>query len=330
MTYGSQIVGTGSALPERVMKNVEFESFIETSDEWIRTRTGIQERRISDPKKGEHTLSLSLKAAQTALQRADMKASDVELIIVGTVTPDTLMPTTANQLQAALGATKAFSFDLQAACSGFVYGLSIADQYIKTGMIKSALVIGAETLSSLVDWSDRSTCVLFGDAAGAVVLRRSEDPNHRILLTKAHSDGSWGELLCIPHGFARVPISSPEFRFNMAKIKMKGSEIFKLAVRSMVDVCKEMFDESKLSAADVDLFLFHQANMRIIDMCAKTMNVPAEKMWNNVDKYGNTSSATLPICLDEAWRAGKVKPGNTVLMATFGGGLTWAGALIKL
>lgn len=330
MSYGAQIVGVGSGHPERVVTNVELESFLETSDEWIRTRTGISSRRIADPKKGEATLSLSRKAAENALKQANIKASELDMIIVGTVTPDSVMPTTANRLQTELGATGAFSFDLQAACSGFLYGLSVANQFLITGAARTALVIGAETLSTILDWSDRSTAVLFGDGAGAAVLRRTDDPKHRIVDVRLFSDGNYGDLLSIPHGGSRVPTSSPLFNFKMNRVKMKGGELFKVAVRSMVDASNLILAENNLTVRDVNYFLFHQANIRIIDMCAKSLGIDKSQTWINVDKYGNTSAATLPVCLDEAWRAGAVKPGDLILMTTFGGGLTWGSALIRL
>ena len=330
MSYHSRIIGTGKGFPERVMTNADFEKFVDTNDEWIRTRTGIQTRRIADPAKGESTVSLCEQAARNALRMADLRPEDIDLIIVGTVTPDTVMPTCANQVQARIGANHAFSFDLQAACSGWLYGVSIADQYIKSGMIKTALVIGAETLSTIMDWTDRGTCVLFGDGAGAVVLQRSDDPNHKLIGTKVHSDGRYGELLCIPHGYSKVPPETAEYKPSMRKIKMLGSEIFKHAVRSMIDSSTALLREHGMEAKDVDFFIFHQANIRIIEMCMKTLGVPREKTWLNVDKYGNTSAATLPVCLDEAWHAGAVKPGDVVLLATFGGGLTWASALMRL
>lgn len=330
MNYGSRIAGTGSGFPQTTMTNADFEKFLDTNDEWIRTRTGITERKIADPKLGETTLTLARRAAENAIRMADIQPSEIGLIIVGTVTPETLMPCTANQLQGALGASKAFSFDLQAACSGFLYGLSIADQYIKTGMVETALVIGVETLSTIMNWRDRGTCVLFGDGAGAVILRRTTDEKHRIVSTKLYSDGANGEILSLPHGFSKVPPWSAEYRSDMAKINMKGSEIFKFAVRNMVDAAKQILADNNLTANDVDFFIFHQANIRIIEMCAKALDVDPKKTWNNVNKYGNTSAATLPVCLDEAWRAGAVKPGNLVLMVTFGGGLTWAATLIRL
>jgi 3-oxoacyl-[acyl-carrier-protein] synthase-3 len=330
MTYHSRITGTGAGFPERIMDNREFEKFIDTTDEWIRTRTGIQTRRIADPSKGETTVSLCEIAARNALRMSGLQASELDMIVIGTVTPDNIMPNCANQIQARLGANHAFSFDLQAACSGFLYGLSLADNYIRSGTIKNALVLGAETLSTIMDWNDRSTCVLFGDGAGAVVLQRTEDTQHAVLSTRLYSDGRCGELLAIPHGYSKVPPYSAEYRHDMHKIKMQGSEIFKCAVRNMIDASNAVLNDKGMTAKDVDFFIFHQANIRIIDMCMKTLGVPREKTWLNVEKYGNTSAATLPVCLDEAWKAGAVKPGDLVLMATFGGGLTWAASLIRL
>lgn len=328
--HHSKIIGVGSGFPERVMTNQEFESFLDTTDEWIRTRTGIQTRRIADPKKGETTLTLAEKAARKALAQAALSPSELDMIIVGTVTPETVMPCTANQLQAKLGAKKAFSFDLQAACSGFLYGMSIADQYLRNGNAKNALVIGVETLSTIVDWKDRSTCVLFGDGAGACVITRSDDPKHQIIATKLFSDGTYGDLLSIPHGYCKVPPHSAEYRQDMHKVKMSGGEVFKLAVRNMVEASQQILEENHFKPSDVDFVIVHQANIRIIEMCLKTMNVDPKKTWLNVSKYGNTSAATLPVCLEEAWAAGAVKPGDLILMATFGGGLTWGSALVRL
>ena len=330
MKYFSKLIGTGSAFPEKIMTNQDFEAFVETSDEWIRTRTGIQTRRIANHKLGESTSSISLAAAKRALEMAGISADEIELIVVGTVTADSVMPTTGNYLQAHLGATKAFSFDLQAACSGFLYGLSIADQFIKTGAVKTALVVGAETLSTLINWQDRGTCVLFGDGAGAAIITRTEDPKHSILGTKLYSDGTKGDILKIPHGGAKVPHYLPEYQHSQQTIHMQGSEVFKLAVRNMIDSSQELLKEHGLTAQDVDFFLFHQANMRILEMCMKTLGVPREKTWINLDKYGNTSAATLPVCLDEALRSGAIKSGNKVLLTVFGGGATWASGLIQI
>jgi 3-oxoacyl-[acyl-carrier-protein] synthase III len=330
MAYFSRVVGTGSGFPERVMTNAEFEEILDTSDEWIRTRTGIETRRIADRLKGETTLSHSEKAARNAMEAAGITGEDIDCIIIGTVTPDSVMPTTANQLQAKLGAHRAFSFDLQAACSGFVYGLSVADAFIRQGQVKTALVIGAETLSSIMNWRDRGTCVLFGDGAGAVILQRTEDPAHSVIATRIHSDGRHGSILKIEHGYGKVPPYAAEYRHDLAKVQMVGSEIFKLAVRNMCESAQALLDSQNLRPDQVDFFLFHQANLRIIDMCMKTLGVPPEKTWLNVNKYGNTSAATLPVGLDEALRSGAVKPGQLVLMATFGGGVTWGTALIRL
>lgn len=330
MNYRSRIVGTGKAFPEKVMHNKEFESFLTTSDEWIRTRTGIVTRHIADPLKNESTFSLSLEASKKAIEMAKLAGEDIELIIVGTVTPDTVMPTTANCLQGALKATKAFTFDLQAACAGFIYALSIADQYIRSGTVKTALIVGAETLSTLTNWKDRGTCILFGDGAGAAVLTRCDDGKHGVLCTRIYSDGTKGQFLSINHGYAKVPTYSAEYREDEHKIKMQGQEIFKLAVRGMLDSSKQVVEEAGFEMKDVDFFLFHQANLRIIEMCMKQLGVDASKTWLNVDKYGNTSAATLPVCLDEAWKAGKVKEGDLVLMTTFGGGTTWGASLIRL
>lgn len=328
--YYSKIIGTGSGFPQKVLTNVDLEKFVDTSDEWIRTRTGIEARRIASPELGESTLTLCELAARQAMAAAGITGAEIEMVVVGTVTPDTLMPSTANQLQAAIGANHAFSFDLQAACSGFIYGLSIADNFLRTGQKRTALVVGAETLSSIINWQDRTTCVLFGDGAGAAILQRTEDKSHSILATKVFSDGRYGHILNIPHGYSKVPPHSAEYRHDMHKIKMMGSEIFKMAVRSMVECSEAILSENGFTVQDVDHFIFHQANLRIIDMCTKTLGVPPEKTSINLQKYGNTSAATLPVCLDEAIRGGKVKPGDLILMTTFGGGITWGCALVRL
>lgn len=328
--YYSRIIGTGMGVPERIVPNSEFESYLDTSDEWIRTRTGIETRHLADPKKNETTLTMAHTAALSAIEQAKISAKDIDLIIVGTVSPENIMPTTANQLQALLGAKGAFSFDLQAACSGYVYAMSIADQYIRSGAVKNALIIGAETLSTLTNWRDRSTCVLFGDAAGASILQRTDNEDHAILATKLYSDGRFGEILSIPHGYTKVPVGSAEYRSDMHKIQMKGGELFKHAVRNMVTASQSALASRELTTKDLDFVIVHQANMRIIDLCLKMLDIPKEKTWINVQKYGNTSAATLPICLREASDAGAIKPGDLVLMATFGGGLTWGSALVRI
>ncbi len=332
MRYTGRIVGAGSAFPERVMTNKEFEAFVDTNDEWIRTRTGIETRRIADPSKGENTLSMAHAAAKKALDQAGLDPKELDLILVGTITPNTVMPCTANQLQALLGAENAFGFDLQAACSGWVFGLSVAEQYFASGKVKNALVIGVETLSMLIDWQDRSTCVLFGDAAGATVLQRTEatPEGSGIIGINLGTDGRAQDLLCIPHGYCKVPPWSAEYSAKQHKIKMQGSEVFKLATRTMVKSATELLEQHETKLEEIDYFFFHQANIRIIDHCARALGVAREKMWINVDRYGNTSAATLPIALEEAWKSGAVKPGNLMLFATFGGGLTWGSALIRL
>jgi len=330
MSYYSQIVGTGSGFPEKVMTNFDFEKIVDTSDEWIRTRTGIETRRIADTTKGECTSSFIEEAGRKALKMAGMTPLELDAIIIGTVTADTFMPCAANTVQAKLGAKNAFSFDLQAACSGFLYSLSIADSFIRTGQIRTALVAGGETLSTYVNWKDRGTCVLFGDGAGAVVLKRTESKDHAVIATKLFSDGSQGDFLSVPHGFAKVPVDSPLYNKDFHKIRMQGADIFKLAVRNMVDCSIQTLEENHLKISDVDFFIFHQANIRIIDMCLKTLGVDRAKTWINVQKYGNISAGTLPVCLDEAWAAGAVKPGQLVLMSTFGGGTTWGCSLVRL
>lgn len=331
MKYKARIVGTGSAFPERVVTNKDLETFVDTNDEWIKTRTGIHTRRFCDPAKGETTLSLAHAASKKALDMAGLDPREIDLILVGTITPNTVMPCTANQLQALLGCEKAFGWDMQAACSGWVFGLSVAEQYMQSGKIKTALVIGVETLSTLLDWHDRSTCVLFGDGAGATVLKRVEaDESSGFLGVNLGTDGTAQDLLCIPHGYSKVPPYAAEYNSRMHKIKMQGSEVFKLATRTMVKSATDLLAEHHTPMEKVDYFFFHQANIRIIDHCAKALGVERSKMWINVDKYGNTSAATLPVSLDEAWRSNAVKPGDLMLFATFGGGLTWGSALIRL
>ncbi len=330
MSYRTKIIGLGSGFPQKAMTNADLEKFIDTSDEWIRTRTGIEQRYIADRSKGETTLSLCHIAAEKALKKAGIKGEDLDAIIIGTVTPESVMPTTANYLQALVGATKAFSLDLQAACSGFLYSLSVADHFIRVGTVKHALVIGAETLSTVVNWNDRKTCVLFGDGAGAAVVTRTENQNEGIRRIDLHSDGRYASILNIKHGYANTPPYAAEYRNDHHKIYMEGGEVFKLACRSMVESSKATLDAEGIKLEDVDFFIFHQANIRIIDMCLSMLGLGREKTMINVQKYGNTSAATLPVCLEEALETGRVKPGQLVLMATFGGGLTWASGLIRV
>lgn len=329
MAFGSRIIGTGSSFPAKEVHNRDLETFLDTSDEWIKSRTGIETRRIADPKRGENTLSLSLGAAKKALDSAKLDPAELDAVIVATITPQSVMPTTANYLQGKLKAKKAFSFDLQAACAGFVYGLSIADQFIRNGYLKNALIIGADTLSTIMNWRDRSTCVLFGDAAGAVILSQTST-EHQILGTKLYSDGTKSDILNIKHGFCEVPPYSAEYRHENRTIYMDGKEVFKQAVKGMTSASLQILEECHFNKDDVDFFIFHQANLRIIDRCVDSLELDRKKVWINLQKYGNTSSATLPVSLDEAIRSGTVKSGQLILMTSFGGGLAWGTVLLRL
>lgn len=322
----ARIIGTGSYLPERIMTNFDLEQMVDTSHDWIIARTGIKERRIAA--EGECTSDMATIAAQRALDMAGVKAEDIDLIVMGTITGDYPWPATACIIQAKLGAQNAFAYDLSAACSGFLYALSAANDYLANGRGKRALVIGAETLSRIVDWTDRNTCVLFGDGAGAVVLE-AQDGESGILSTHLHSDGNYLELLYQPGFGSRNPSSSEGVDARLPYLKMQGNEVFKVAVRSLTDVSKEALDANGFSSADVRLFIPHQANLRILEATAKRLELTEEQNFINVDKYGNTSGATIPIAIDEAFRQGLLKEGDLLLSAAFGGGFTWASALIR-
>lgn len=325
--YGSRIAGTGASVPDRVLTNADLERIVNTSDEWIVTRTGISERRIASD--SQATSDLAERAAARALEAAAVDPIDVELIVVSTVTPDTFFPSTGCILQDRLGASHAAAFDLSAACSGFIYGLSVADAYLRAGLMRNILVIGAETLSKVVDWSDRGTCVLFADGAGAALVQRTTGDS-RILSTHLYADGSKGKQLIIPGGGSRHPVSQKVLDENLVKIKMaNGNEVFKVAVRSMEDAALAALKANGAEVSDIDLFVPHQANARIINAVAQRLGVPKERIVVNIDRFGNTSAASIPIALDEAVRAGRLKPGDLLLMAAFGGGLTWGSALIR-
>lgn len=325
--YGSRIAGTGASVPERVLTNADLERIVSTSDEWIVTRTGISERRIAAD--GQATSDLAEGAARRALEAAAVDPLDVDLILVGTVTPDMFFPSTGCVLQERLGASQAAAFDLSAACSGFIYGLSVADAYLRTGLKRNILVIGAETLSKVVDWSDRATCVLFADGAGAALVQRTTGDS-RVLSTHLYADGSKGKQLIIPGGGSRYPISQKVLDENLAKIKMaNGNEVFKTAVRSMEDAAVAALKANGFEVSDIDLFVPHQANARIIYAVAQRLGLPRERVVVNIGHVGNTSAASIPIALDEAVRAGRLKRGDLVLLAAFGGGLTWGSALIR-
>ncbi len=325
--YGSRIAGTGASVPDRVLTNADLERIVSTSDEWIVTRTGISERRIATD--SQATSDLAVVAAARALEAAAVDPIDVELIVVSTVTPDTFFPSTGCILQDRLGASHAAAFDLSAACSGFIYGLSVADAYLRAGLMRNILVIGAETLSKVVDWSDRGTCVLFADGAGAALVQRTTGDS-RILSTHLYADGSKGKQLIIPGGGSRHPVSQKVLDENLVKIKMaNGNEVFKVAVRSMEDAALAALKANGAEVTDIDLFVLHQANARIINAVAQRLGVPKERIVVNIDRFGNTSAASIPIALDEAVRAGRLKPGDLLLLAAFGGGLTWGSALIR-
>jgi 3-oxoacyl-[acyl-carrier-protein] synthase-3 len=322
----SLIIGTGSYLPEKVLTNKDLQKRVETSDEWIRERTGIRERRIASDK--EAASDLAVAAGQRALDMAQVSAGDLDLIIVGTGTPDMLFPSTACLVQDRLGASRAFAFDLSAACSGFLYALSVGDQYIRTGSARTALVIGSEVMSMLMDWTDRSTCILFGDGAGAVVLK-GQRSRRGVLSTHLHSEGALWDLICVPGGGSRFPPSKETLDKRLNFLKMKGSETFKVAVRSLEEAAREALEANRCTTEDLDHVIPHQANLRIIQSVAQRLGIPMEKMVVNLQKYGNTSAASIPIALDEAVRTHRVKEGHLILLEAFGGGLTWGSALIR-
>ena len=320
------ILGTGHSYPEGILTNAELERMVETSDDWITTRTGIKQRRKAAP--GEYTSQFAVRAARNALERASIDPEDIDLLLCATVTPDQLLPSTGCIIQAELGANKAAAMDLVAACSGFLYGLTLADTMIRTGQSRYALVIGAEILTQYVDYTDRGTCVLFGDGAGAAVLG-PVDANHGILAARIRSDGRYLEQLYSPGGGTRRPPSAETIAAGDHFFKMKGNELFKVAVRSMSEISKDVLDEAGLRAEDVDLFIPHQANQRITDAVAGKLNVESERVYSNIAMHGNTSSASIPIALDECVEAGRIKENDLVLMASFGGGVTWGGVLVR-
>ena len=327
--------GTGRGAPATVMTNHDFAARgIETTHEWIVERTGIHERRIAGP--GETTASIAAEASRNAMQKAGVSAGELDAIVLSTATADRLLPSTAVDLQAMLGATRAAAFDLSAACTGWIYGLTVAEGLIATGAAQTVLVVGAEKMSGIVDWSDRATCVLFGDGAGAAVLKRTRTQLPRpgrqpkgILSTYMRSDGSLAELLWRPAGGTSVPMTEAVLADRTHFVQMAGREVFKHAVRSMSDAADRALDGAKLTGADVDLMIPHQANVRIIEATAKHAHIPMDKVFVNVDRYGNTSSASIGIALDEAIEQGRVKEGSTVLLVAFGAGFTWGSMVVR-
>ena len=320
------IIGVGSCTPDRVVTNQDLEQIVDTSDEWIRTRTGIKERRIADPETPSSVLATE--AARRAMADAGITGAEIDQIIVGTVTGDRPFPSTACLLQDRLGATSAYAFDISAACSGFLYALSLGRNQILAGVAETVLVVGVETLSKITDWTDRNTCVLFGDAAGAVVLRSTGRPGG-ILAAKLHSDGSLTRLLEMPGGGSLNPSSHETVDRRLHYIRMSGNDVFKYAVRAMESVAVEALEAAGVKPEELDLLVPHQANYRIIDATARRLGLPMEKVFVNLDRYGNTSSASIPLALDEAKKSGRIKPGSVVEMVTFGGGFTWAAAVVR-
>ena len=322
------IAGTGRGIPAKVMTNHDFAAIgIETDHDWIVERTGIVERHIAAA--DETTMSMAATASRTAMQRAGVQPGEIDAIILSTATPDRLLPSTAVDLQAELGATRAAGFDVSAACTGWVYGMTVAEGLIASGVVETALVVGAEKMSAIVDWKDRSTCILFGDGAGAVVLKRAKTHNRGILSAFMRSDGTLAELLWRPSGGAKVPFSDAVLADRSSYVRMAGRETFKHAVRSMSEACDRALDAAKLTGQDIDILIPHQANVRIIEATAKHAHVPMDKVYVNVDRYGNTSSASIPIALDELVESGRVKEGTTALLVAFGAGFTWGSMVVR-
>jgi len=317
----SRIAGTGGYLPERIMENTELEHMVDTSDEWIKSRTGIHKRHIAA--ENETTCDLAEHAARLAMEAASVTADEIDLIIVATTTPDLIFPSTACLLQERLGVSGTAAFDVQAVCTGFIYALSIADKFIKTGAAKKALVVGAETLSNIIDWTDRDTCVLFGDGAGAVVLEVSDQPG--IISTFLHADGQHKDLLRVPAGISTDYASVKD---GNAFIEMQGNEVFKMAVNTLGRIVDETLAANNLDKHDIDWLIPHQANTRIISATAKKLDMPMDKVVVTVDQHGNTSAASVPLALDEAVRDGRIQRGDKLLLEAFGGGFTWGSALI--
>jgi 3-oxoacyl-[acyl-carrier-protein] synthase-3 len=323
----ARIIGTGAYVPERVLTNADLETLVDTSDEWIVTRTGISERHIASDEQA--TSDLSYHASRAALEAANLDVADLDLILVATATPDMVFPSTACVLQDRLGARRAGALDISAACSGFIYGLSMANGLIRSGAARTVLLLGAETLTKVVNWQDRNTCVLFGDGAGAVVLR-ADDGERGVLSVHLYADGSKAPLLILPGGGSRHPLSQAVLDAGLNKIQMNnGNEVFKLAVRAMEDAALTALKQNGYEIGEVDFIISHQANLRIISALGQRLGLSSDKVVVNVDKVGNTSAASIPLALDEAVRDGRIQPGHLVLLCAFGGGLTWASSLIR-
>jgi len=321
------VTGTGKYVPEKVLTNADLQRMVDTSDEWITERTGIKERRIAG--ENEATSDLAIKAGREALENAGVKAGDLDLIIVATVTPDMAFPATACFVQKALGAPKATCFDVSAACSGFLYGVEIARQFIATGAAQNALVIGADKLSAIIDWTDRNTCVLFGDGAGAAVLQPAKEGQGEIISIHSGSNGNLDDILSVPGGGSRLPLTAENIGSKANTMKMSGREVYRHAVTTMMGAAKEAIALAGLTMDDIECFIPHQANLRIIETIADKLHVPMERFFVNLQSYGNTSAAAVAIALDEAQRTGRIKRGDHILMVVFGGGLTWASSVLR-
>lgn len=324
----SRILGTGHYLPEIVRTNADLAKMVDTSDEWIRERTGIRARHIAP--EGVNTSDMATAAAKRAMEAAGLGPNDIDMIIVGTVTPDMPMPATAVFVQQKLGIPSCPAFDLSAACAGYVFGLSIADQFIRTGAAKHVIVIGVELLSRVIDWTDRTTCVLFGDGAGAVVVGPASGDGRGILSTKILTDGSLATSLMIPGGGSVEPMTPERIAEKRHKVHMRGQDIFKAAVKNLYSASKNAIEDAGLEPSAIDWICAHQANLRIIDGVVSRLAVPAEKVLVNIDRVGNTSSASIPILLDENVRAGRIREGHTVLMCALGAGISWGSALVRM
>lgn len=324
--YHACIRGLGAYVPEKVLTNFDLEKMVDTSDEWIRTRTGIQTRRIAE--KGQSASDIAVPACREALKNAGISAQELDLIIVATITPDMFFPSTACGIQNKLGAAKCGAFDIAAACSGFPYALAVANAFIVSGIYKNILVVGSEVLSGFIDWSDRSTCVLFGDGAGAAVVSRSE-AGHGVLNCILGADGSMGDLLKIPGGGSANPPTVETVQAKLHTLQMQGSEVFKVAVRTMDQAVRDLIAQAGLKLDDIKILIPHQANMRILQAVAERLELSMDRVFINVEKYGNMSSASTVVALYEAEKAGRIKKGDYVVLVAFGGGLTWASTLIK-
>jgi len=320
------VLGTGHSYPEGILTNAELANIVETSDEWITTRTGIKQRRKAAP--NEYTSLFAVRAARQAIERARLDPADIDLLLCATVTPDQILPSTGCIVQAELGANNAAAMDIVAACSGFLYGVSLADSMIRTGQVRNAVVVGAEILTQYVDYTDRQTCVLFGDGAGAAVLGPI-DNGRGILASKIKSDGRYEEQLYSPGGGTRRKPTADTLAAGDHFFKMKGNELFKVAVRSMAEVSRAVLEQAGVKSSDISLFIPHQANQRITEAVADRLNVDMSKVYSNIAVHGNTSSASIPIALDECVEAGRIKEGDLVLMASFGGGVTWGAVLMR-